>query len=925
MVDSDFDDIFLHAREFTGAEERAAFLSAACGGDAGMRARLEVMLADAEEADAFFEREPRGLSGKGSPPGDGGMTEDTQAVPACGGPGEPGGWIGPYKLLERIGEGGFGIVWAAQQEKPIRRRVALKIIKPGMDTKEVIARFGQERQALAMMDHPNIAKVLDAGATPSGRPYFVMELVRGTRITDYCDEARLPARERLELMAQVCQAVQHAHQKGIIHRDLKPSNILVTLHDGVPVPKVIDFGIAKATQETRLADSTVYTRFEQMIGTPLYMSPEQAEMSGLDIDTRSDIYSLGVLLYELLTGRTPFDPEVLRKAGLEEMRRLIREETPPKPSTALQTMAAATRTKVAQHRRADASKIAGLQRGDLDWIVMKALEKDRTRRYETANGLAQDLRRHLAGEPVSAAPPGAAYRLRKFVRRHRAALLAALLFSGALIAGAVVSVHQAMRARTAEKAADERRGEAEAVLSFLVEVFRSPDPARDGRTITVAEVLDRAARRLETDLSGQPAQQAKLRRTLGSTATALGLSQAAIPLQEKVRDFYLSRSGPRHVDTLAAMQDLARSYFDTGRRREALELGEELVRLRRDLQGAGHPDTLTAVSNLANILEAADRGPDALALREEVLAGRRSRLGPEHRDTLLAMTNLANSYSDAGRRGDALNLRGDAVELSTRILGERDLQTLRAMQALAGSYFDSMRRPDALALRRRVVELRTEILGPGHSDTLGAMADLVNSLAEAGQTEDALRLSRQVLEGCRRTLGPRHPYTLRSMDNLALMLSKAGSSGEALKLQEELLMLSREILGPDKLPTLKTANLLAGSCFATGQRERALKLREEVMEIRLRTYPPDHPDTVLAKEDLAESLFDAGRHSGALKLRQEVLDIRRRRFPPGHPDIVRAMESLAHSQEAMGNPGDAQTLRDEAKSMRQPEPAPPPK
>ena len=304
----------------------------------------------------------------------------------------------------------------------MRRRVALKIIKLGMDTKEVIARFEQERQALAMMDHPNIAKVLDAGATQWGRPYFVMELVRGIKITDYCDQANLPTAERLALFIQVCQAVQHAHQKGIIHRDLKPSNILVTLHDGVPVPKVIDFGVAKATQQQRLTDLTIYTQFQQMIGTPLYMSPEQAEMSGLDIDTRSDIYALGVLLYELLTGRTPFDPETLMKAGLDEIRRIIREEEPPKPSTALQTMAADARASVAQHRQSDGAKMARLLSGELDWIVMKALEKDRTRRYETANGFAEDIRRYLANEPVTAAAPSVAYLFRKFARRHQAPL-----------------------------------------------------------------------------------------------------------------------------------------------------------------------------------------------------------------------------------------------------------------------------------------------------------------------------------------------------------------------------------------------------------------------------------------------------------------------------------------------------------------------
>ncbi len=367
-------------------------------------------------------------------------------------PEEAGERIGAYKLLEQIGEGGFGTVWMAEQERPVRRRVALKIIKVGMDTRQFIARFEQERQALAVMDHPNIAKVFDAGATPYGRPFFVMELVRGISITEYCDEARLTTCQRLELFIRVCHAVQHAHQKGIIHRDLKPSNVLVTLHDGVPVPKVIDFGLAKATQQ-RLTEMTLFTAFEQMIGTPLYMSPEQAEMSGLDVDTRSDIYALGILLYELLTGRTPLDAVEFRKHSFDEMRRAIREEEPAWPSLALRTMAPDTLTKVARFRESESPKLVHSVDGDLDWIVMKALEKDRTRRYDTAIGLAADVQRHLHSEPVLARPPTKAYRLQKLFRRHRGAFTAAILILVTLLAGITISLLQAIRATRAEQRA----------------------------------------------------------------------------------------------------------------------------------------------------------------------------------------------------------------------------------------------------------------------------------------------------------------------------------------------------------------------------------------------------------------------------------------------------------------------------------------
>src|SRR2546426_2875927 len=381
--------LFFRALEKPAGKERAAFLDVACGDDPDLRRRLEALLQKFESLGTFLE-EPavsapdsihRLIAGGDSP---------TETVPAETLTEKAGDRIDRYKLLQQIGEGGCGVVYMAEQEEPVRRRVALKVIKLGMDTKNVIARFEAERQALALMDHPNIAKVLDAGATETGRPYFVMELVRGIKITDYCDQNNLSTQQRLDLFIQICRAIQHAHQKGIIHRDIKPSNILVTLNDGVPLPKVIDFGIAKATQG-KLTDRTLFTAFEQFIGTPAYMSPEQAEMSAQDIDTRCDIYALGVLLYELLTGQTPFDAHELLASGLDKMRHMIREQEPPVPSTRLRTMLNADLTTIATRRHTHAPKLIGLLRGDLDWIVMKALEKDRTRRYETANSLAMDI------------------------------------------------------------------------------------------------------------------------------------------------------------------------------------------------------------------------------------------------------------------------------------------------------------------------------------------------------------------------------------------------------------------------------------------------------------------------------------------------------------------------------------------------------
>jgi serine/threonine protein kinase/WD40 repeat protein len=419
-----------------------------------------------------------------------------------------GGCIGPYHILQQIGEGGCGVVYLAEQERPLRRRVALKLIKPGMDTEQVIARFEAERQALALMDHPNIAKVLEAGATETGRPYFVMELVRGIRITDYCDQNNLSTEERLDLFIQVCHAVQHAHQKGIIHRDLKPSNVLVTLHEGAPVPKVIDFGIAKATEQ-RLTDKTLFTAYEQFIGTPAYMSPEQTEMTGLDIDTRSDIYALGVLLYELLTGHTPFEASQLVQAGLEEMRRVIREQEPVRPSTRISTLAAQEQTTVAQRRQAEPPKLIQRVQGDLDWIVMKCLEKNRTRRYETANALATELERHLQHEPVLARPPSTTYRLQKFVRRNRLLVRAGAAVLATLLLGIMASTWQTIRA-------NHLRAQAEAHARRALEA-----QANEAQQRSAAEAARRQAQAAESDARQR--------------AYALAIRTAQVALQDENR------------------------------------------------------------------------------------------------------------------------------------------------------------------------------------------------------------------------------------------------------------------------------------------------------------------------------------------------------------------------------------------------------
>ncbi len=486
--------IFHAALDMADAAERAQFIDAQCAGDAALDARVRRLIAEHEYGDELLNRAP--------------LSTELQWELARLKPEEGGEMIGPYKLREQIGEGGFGTVWVADQEKPVRRRVALKIIKLGMDTKEVIARFEQERQALALMEHPNIARVFDAGATQHGRPFFVMELVRGVPITTYCDDQKLPTEERIELFITVCHAVQHAHQKGIIHRDLKPSNILVTINDGRAVPKVIDFGVAKATQG-RLTDQTVYTQFQQMMGTPLYMSPEQAELTSLDIDTRSDIYALGVLLYELLTGHTPIERDTIARVGMDEIRRLIREVDPPRPSMRLKTLDYAEITTAGKRRNTEPAKLSSSLRGDIDWIVMKCLEKDRSRRYDTANGLATDLQRHLANEVVTARPPTTAYLLSRLIRRNQLAFTAASCVLAALIIALVFISVAARREGLARVHESIQRNHAERETKRAVaalDELRATAPAfvEQARSLVSKGQFDEAIEKLDYALKLNP-------------------------------------------------------------------------------------------------------------------------------------------------------------------------------------------------------------------------------------------------------------------------------------------------------------------------------------------------------------------------------------------------------------------------------------
>ena len=743
--------------------------------------------------------------------------------------------IGRYRLLRKLGEGGMGEVWLAEQKEPVARRVALKLVKAGMSTREVISRFESERQALALMDHPAIARVLDAGSTPQGVPYFVMEYVPGVPITDYCDHHRLSTRHRLDLFVHVCEGVQHAHQKAIIHRDLKPSNILVTEVDGHPAPKIIDFGVAKALGRSLTAE-TLFTRAGSLVGTPEYMSPEQALSSGEDIDTRSDVYSLGIIFYELLAGAPPIE---LRKVAFDEFLRRLREQDPPKPSTKLRTQDPATSTEVARNRQSEPPTLLRQIRGDLDSIALKALEKDRSRRYGSPSDFAADIGRYLRNEAVLAVPPSVAYRARKFARRYRAALITAAAFVLVLIAAAAISIWQSIRATKQRNRADAEAAVAEAISNFLrndvlaqagarsqAEARTKPDPDLKVRT-----ALDRAAVRIGGKFAGEPEVEAAIRDTMGQT------------------------------------------YDDLGLYPEAREQLERALDLQRRALGAKNPETLKTMSHLGAIATLQGRDPEAEVLLNQALPVQRRVLGPEHPDTLYSMNNLANVYEEEGKYAQAEALYSQNLEIARRALGPEHRYTLGYMGNVASVYRHEGKYAQAEALYSQALEIQRRVLGPEHPDTLLFMNNLAFTYQNEGKHAEAEALDSQALEIARRALGPEHRYTLGYMGNLASVYRDEGKYAQAEALDSQALKIQRRVLGPEDRDTLWSTNNLASDYEDEGKHAEAEALRSQALEIQRRVLKgrPNDPASLNALAWSLASAPDLG-----LRRPEEALEAARR-------------------------------------------------
>jgi eukaryotic-like serine/threonine-protein kinase len=834
----------LHHAMALAPEQRPEFLDAACGSDADLRAELNSLLLVGEDlSDEFLKSPLRRVLEREI-----GEIELASALAA--------GQIFAqrFELVRKLGEGGMGQVWLAEQVAPVRRQVAVKLIKAGMYDEAVVQRFQSERQSLAIMDHPAIAKVFDAGTTPQGQPFLVMEYVPGLPITDYCDQHKLSIKDRIELFIHACEGVQHAHQKAIIHRDLKPSNILVIEVDGKPVPRIIDFGLAKTTAPQVSGE---FTQLGQFIGTPGYMSPEQVNLSARDIDTRTDVYTLGVVLYVLLTGLQPFETKRREKPSLEEWLRQLREEEPPNPSTKV-SGDKDTSSATAEARRTEPRQLISQLRGDLDWITMKALERDRTRRYGTPSELAADLKRFLNHEPVIARPASPGYRLRKYIRRHRVAMSVGAGLLLVLLAFSVVQALQ-LRETTRERdhakqerdRANQERDRATRIAAFMSNMFKVPDPSEArGNSVTAREILDRAANDIGKGLAQDPDVQSQM------------------------------------------LHEMAGTYDNLGLYARAHELAQRALDARLSLHGTDDPKTLESMTQLGLILHMEGHDVDAEPLDRRALEDERRVLGADDPLTLETADDLAMVLKPLGRFPEAEKLAREVVDLSGRRLGPESALTLRAQNHLASILFYEGHAADAEKVLRPALDVERRVWGSDHPETMKALAMLAISLHHQNRFAEAESLYREVLAASGRVLGSEHPSTAIAMGNLASILGDEGHSPEALKLQRQALAIFSRTLGPDHPSTLMCELNLTRGLRAEGQLQEAEGMQRQILATEIRAHGAEYPDTLLAESELASTLFLERRYAESEKLAREAFDIQLRKLGARHRDVVDTLQRL---------------------------------
>lgn len=821
--------------------QRAAFLDEVCAQDAALRAEVEsllsahanpVDLSNSPWPDPFVETSLEGQT------------------------------IGPYRLIKKLGEGGMGQVWLSEQTSPVRRQVALKLIRGSIIHSALLQRFQAERQSLAIMEHPAIAKVFDAGTTPQGQPYFVMEYVEGLPITNYCDQKKLSVRERLRLFIQVCDGIQHAHQKAIIHRDIKPANILVVEVDGKPTPRIIDFGLAKAMVPAA-AGETLFTQVGAILGTPGYTSPEQADPAIQDIDTRTDVYSLGVVLYELLTGTLPFDPETFKKQSFDKILHRLRDEDPPIPSARASKESKASSSH-AERRGTSPQQLTTQLRGDLDWITMKALERDRDRRYGTPSELAADIERHLENRPVIACPASAGYRLKKYLRRNRVAVGVGAGTLALLIAFTVVQAIQ-LRRTTRE------RDRANRVTDFMKNMFTVSDPSEArGNSITAREILDKSSKEIESGLSQDPLLQAQMMDIMGEVYLNLGLYPKAQSLFEQAVRIHREHLGLRSRETLDSMNKLVWVFLEQGQFEKAEKLERETLALRRELFGPEDRDTLDSQMNLANALFGEGRYAESAQVDQEALAIRR-RVLPEDHSTLSEMSNLGVTLAAMGRYREADDVYTQALAIMNRTLGPEHPETIKAISNLADNYDKEGRLAESEEITRRTLDIRRRILGPDHPDTLQNAGDVGTLLYEQGRYAEAEKMHRETLANQKRITGPEHPNTLLTMDNLANDLAALHRYPEAEQLSRETWALRQRILGLEHPDTLLSAVHLAVVYRLEGHYAQAERLTRSALVSQRKVLGDAHGNCASSEYDLALIAAAQGRREDALSLLQTAL------------------------------------------------------